>query len=1537
MNNTKRVLSVLLAALMLASVAAAIAIADGSNHTIVINYVFQDGKQAAPQWSASLGDGQSFSRTVESPSVVGYKPNQEKVEINESSVTKDITINVIYSPALVNFTVNHYLQNVDNDSYTLEKAESKQGYTESVVGDKLAETYDGFIALLYETDKKIAADGSTTVEIYYDRNYYLMKFELDGGYGVEPIYAKYGATIGDVGTPSKVNATFKGWSPSNLPETMPDKNTTYTALWEENPTANVTVVVWGENADDEEYSYMKTFVASAEVGKDFTVPADGNIPCAQKEHTHSDACYGNVCGKEEHTHKEGTCYTLTCGKTEHTHSEIGGSCYTANCGYDEHLHSIACYIGANKDKTGSPGIQSGIIRPQQGYVARAAFTSSDKVIYIDGKWYEYTGSVEVGEIATPDCGKEIHEHTDDCYILSCTQEVHTHSNDCKNITCTKEEHTHTGSCTALTCGETEHTHSNACQKGLNVDSNLWTFKESETKTVASDGSTIVNVYYERVEKTLTFNYNYNNRKYNSTDTITKKWGASISTEYNAIVEKAGSTFWSDDEDYSGPYTNYFGVMPQTSATYYYKQDNGSEGTMYYYGESLEGEYVEMFKVDNVGGYTVTTEDRYEFTGFTYDHGTSTGQSCKGAKFYYKRNSYTLSYYNYNSPLDDEYSIKYEAKVASDPYNITPNYPAGLEPNAYKFAGWYTSEECVPGTEVKWDEMTMPANDVILYAKWAPVVHTVTTKLTADAESIIGTIENVPHGSTVDTEENAIKTPERGQYTFVGWFYVDEDGTEKAFDPENMTVNRDLDLYAKWSTNVLVPYTISYELEDGTKIADDLKNSALGGTSKTFEAKVGTELYTDYQEGYFPKVSSHNFVMSVEEGADNTYTFVYVAKDKVPYTVRYLEKDTEKVLAPEKNTETRHAVVDELYVYVQGYVPDAAQKRLIVTANEDGNVITFWYTKDDAHAPVTIIHWKQNIEGNEYSEHSRTSYNDDIDTTIDAKLLSIDGFEYVKASATDGAGSNEVTVTETKEDGNVTKVSAELTDKGLIINLYYDRIEYPYEFKFVSALDGTTLAESETGTARYGAQVNHTADERIDNKYKFTETVTVNNTVINQTLSQSMTIQTDASKNVITFYYYPYFTVEHVQDGVLNTSAKQEVLITQNDFTYSLTNQVPSGYLYGGTFSDEACNTVYPFAQGESGLLFTPAYGATYYIWEPNENYLKPKAYSIWRNNDPAADGKTNIIEVYLASTVDRKLYQAVGFTMNGENHLSALGQDTGTTVYSKVRAAYTDGKVKEDLYVGTNGSLALQAYGLSDNAQLNHFVSMVKVNNHTQYNSEVNAIKYQPYWITLDGVMVTGTTERTCYYQGAGYQELKIVSDTKGGSYCTLGSNTQQTAVLANATAELRAIADGEDAPVVEETPAVEETPTEPETYEVPEMTYAGEAQYLRVQYTANTMLNTATLISAVDMSEFSEAGFIINGKKYVCTAFSTTVEGYDANYLFGSTVEGATLMSCNVALDGFTNGETLHITPYWVNNSGVTVYGETRTVVYYSWCGFEG
>ena len=89
------------------------------------------------------------------------------VHVNTSEAK---TYTVTYQPAEVEFTVKHYQQNVSNDEYTLADTETKKGYTESPVGEGLAKTdYTGFYSLLYDTTTTIAADGSTVVEVYYDR------------------------------------------------------------------------------------------------------------------------------------------------------------------------------------------------------------------------------------------------------------------------------------------------------------------------------------------------------------------------------------------------------------------------------------------------------------------------------------------------------------------------------------------------------------------------------------------------------------------------------------------------------------------------------------------------------------------------------------------------------------------------------------------------------------------------------------------------------------------------------------------------------------------------------------------------------------------------------------------------------------------------------------------------------------------------------------------------------------------------------------------------------------------------------------------------------------------------------------------------------------------------------------------------------------------------------------------------------------------------------------------------------------------------
>lgn len=1033
-----------------------------TTYDIVVNYVFENNEIVADPYTASLAAGTPFSTTVTFPTVQGYLPyvgetQQNSIDLNYTAIDQDYTYNVVYKPTNVNYTVIHYQQNLDNDNYTEIERETKQGLTNSTVPD-VAKTYDGFYALLYEKPA-IAADGSTVVEIYYDRYYYLMNFDLDGGYGVEPIYARYGTPIGNVGTPTKAGYTFAGWSlngeNATLPADMPAENRTYKAVWTPDTTAKVTVVFWGENADDEEYSYIESKQINVKPGTEFTYNESGKLICALEVHEHDLDCYTLTCTKEVHTHSE-SCYT--CGQTEHT------------------THTTACYAGVGNYQDVYTGVPD---NPANGYVVDHWYYG--KLIYINGSWYRYSGTTADSEIAPTTC----HKHSASC------------------IGCGKTEHTHSigNGCYTLTCGKTEHTHTSDCyMNGAGLDSNLWKFVKSDTVTVAADGSSVVNVYYDRVEKTLTFKYNYSDRKYQSTETITAKWGSNISEQYKKIAANAKSTFWSAKEGGDAPFTNYFGIMPQTSATYYNRGTTGSTGTMTYWGQDLNGEYtVKLFEVTGIGGFTVSDEDRYEFQGYTYHHGTSNGSSARGAAFYYTRNSYNLTFNDGYNDVKSE-NVLYEAPLNTYS-SYVPDVPSAYEPGSVTFGGWYLNPECT-GAEYKLDTHKMPADNVLLYAKWVPVTHKVEFYLdiaALDAGTKLSTHPdiNVPHGSKADPTP---ETPKNGSYTFIGWFYM-ENGVEKAFDFANMPVKKDMQVYGKWSSNTLMEYTIYYKIQGtDTEIAAPTTGSGLAGVTKTFDAKGGTDLYAKYQEGYFPVTKSHSLTLDInatKENDTNVYTFWYVQKEAVPYTVKYLNKETGVPVATEKTvSDNRKAVVTETFVPVPGMMPDAYQKRLVVSAEVGAvNEIIFYYTKDTTHAYYKITHYTENLakdsQGNRtWTEYASSQAVGDIGETYTADPMTIPGFTYDSTVAG-------------------TLASDKLTANGLELKLYYTRNSYPYQVRYLEQGTGNQLAAPKNSTGKYGQVISERAID-IANYAAVDPT--------SQTLNIRIEEDKEAKLNIITFYY-----------------------------------------------------------------------------------------------------------------------------------------------------------------------------------------------------------------------------------------------------------------------------------------------------------------------------------------------------------------------------------------------------------------------------------
>lgn len=543
----------------------------------------------------------------------------------------------------------------------------------------------------------------------------------------------------------------------------------------------------------------------------------------------------------------------------------------------------------------------------------------------------------------------------------------------------------------------------------------------------------------------------------------------------------------------------------------------------------------------------------------------------------------------------------------------------------------------------------------------------------------------------------------------------------------------------------------------------------------------------------------------------------------------------------------------------------------------------------------------------------------------------------------------------------------VNDQGQPINENGAVVESPALAKQVK----TAAYHEENGSTGLSYNIPYAVSHDNVANYNYFGSYILNDSNLTKGDSVDVTLTAANSNQHVWFAYTQSFYVAHVQMDK-NGQAKQ-VGATETypvSAGFNLTDKVTRGYLYGGAFNSEACTEVYPFAEGETGLSFTPKAGETYYIWEVPNTYLIPKTLDCWEHN---TEGQLDVIGYYMLSVIDREVYKEVGFYVNdvrtpaNQRTYEAIDEDRGTTV---VNLPEGQSVAFESITINLKQEGQSDSYTPSDLVPADKYGYMLcyGLDKNTYWSEAGKAVSYYPYWVTLDGVEVTNNVTRVGTYQGVGHDRIQTANESRTAG-CTVPA-AAETQLLTMAFY----CADG--TPITADVPTVEDVTVTvvdgAKTYEltVPVGTSARDQisyqapvgkvfagwftdeacttpanldsitqdttiyakyvsdSYLDLHYVRNGLfrLRGVTLISAVDdPANYQESGIIVDGEKLPVAYANRYMLFNTPASLFGA-ARNAKLMIARQSLSG---SGTLEVTPYWVTKDGTTVLGENHTLHY--------
>ena len=291
--------------------------------------------------------------------------------------------------------------------------------------------------------------------------------------------------------------------------------------------------------------------------------------------------------------------------------------------------------------------------------------------------------------------------------------------------------------------------------------------------IGADGKTVIRLYYERRDVTLTLDTRGGSFADGVTPSVTQKYGTALSALPTPTKEGCRFDGWYTDEACTTAFTA--AAMPGENTTLYAKWSAKPYTITFKDGETV------LATIGKDYGTEITapenpTKEGYTFAGWDTEIPATMPAKDMTIQAKWTVNRYTITFKDGETVL----------KSSTQDYGTAIDAPADPTREGYTFAGW---DQTVPGT--------MPAEDMVLTARWTVNRYTITFK---DGDEVISAVTR-----DYAAEVKAPADPTKEGYTFAGW------DTEI---PATMPA-RDMTIQAKWTVN---KYTITFDTDGGSSIA-----------------------------------------------------------------------------------------------------------------------------------------------------------------------------------------------------------------------------------------------------------------------------------------------------------------------------------------------------------------------------------------------------------------------------------------------------------------------------------------------------------------------------------------------------------------------------------------------------------------------------------------------------------------------------------------------------------------------------------------------